>query len=383
MNRKQFLYVPLLMAGMVLAACSGDDVPDGVAADSPGVARTWRVSIQAGMDGADDVGSRAVSVGGNTGQRLYTNWDEGDQVEVVSGGAVVGTLTASITGNNSANAQLDGPLEGTYAVGDAVTLYNHRATLEYSPQLGTIADVSTNRAYLVGESTVKAVDAGGGFLQMTDATFTHMQAFLELTFTDMDGVALNISQLDIYSSSGKLVLSKSVNGATTYATVANRLLITPATSGSKFFMALRNESGASDAYTFIAKVGTTFYEATTASNLQNGHYYLGRVKMALDDHSYPDVDVNRTDYGKEDSWLKDITADINRISYGTGLRWSMAVSANLDRGTTYGSGTLWDPDMSGNTIDRGTTYGSGNLWDPNMSGNTFNRGDTYGTPTSL
>ena len=180
MNRKQFLHVPLLMVGMMLAACSGDDVPEGVVPESPEtpVARTWRVSIHAGQNDADKGDTRAISIGGNTGQRLYTNWDEGDLVEAVSGGAVVGTLTARISGNNSANAQLDGSLSGTYAVGDAVTLYNHCAALDYSMQLGTIADVSTNYAYLMGESTVKAVDEGGGFLQMSDAAFTHMQAFL-------------------------------------------------------------------------------------------------------------------------------------------------------------------------------------------------------------
>lgn len=381
MKRRFFLHVPLLAVGMLVAACSGDDGAGESEVPVPDSPTTWRVSINAAS--AEEADTRAISIGGNTGVRLYTNWDEGDEVEVVRNNAVVGTLTASISGNNSANAKLDGTLSGTYAVGDAITLFYHHAALNYSPQLGTLADVSANHDYLSGASTVKTVDAQGGYLQMTDATFEHIQAFLELNFTNQSDVALNISQLDVYSSSGKLVLSKSVNGTTTYATAANRLQITPATSGSKFFMALRNESGAKDTYTFIAKVGSTFYSATKASTLQYGHYYRGTVKMSVYDHSYPDVDVNRTDYGKEDSWLKDITADINRISYGTGLRWSMAVSANLDRGTTYGSGTLWDPDMSGNTIDRGTTYGSGNLWDPNMSGNTFNRGDTYGTPTSL
>lgn len=362
MNRKQFLYVPLLMAGMVLAACSGDDVPDGVAADSPGVARTWRVSIQAGMDGADDVGSRAVSVGGNTGQRLYTNWDEGDQVEVVSGGAVVGTLTASITGNNSANAQLDGPLEGTYAVGDAVTLYNHRATLEYSPQLGTIADVSTNRAYLVGESTVKAVDAGGGFLQMTDATFTHMQAFLELTFTDQSGNPLDVNSLGIYSSNNRIVLSKAVDGTTTYASVNNRLELLPPTAMSQFFFALRNESGASDTYTFLALSGSKVYVGTVTNTLQDGHYYRGKVKLSetdIDPYYLSPVEMSHADYGEAVDWESLLSGTLRRSNYGAPTGWVSDVTDEINR-VDYGLAGYWESLLSGRIIR--SNYGTPASW---------------------
>lgn len=356
MKRRFFLHVPLLAVGMLVAACSGDDGAGESEVPVPDSPTTWRVSINAAS--AEEADTRAISIGGNTGVRLYTNWDEGDEVEVVRNNAVVGTLTASISGNNSANAKLDGTLSGTYAVGDAITLFYHHAALNYSPQLGTLADVSANHDYLSGASTVKTVDAQGGYLQMTDATFEHIQAFLELNFTNESGVALNISSLDVYSSSGKLVLSKSVNGTTTYATAANRLRITPATSGSKFFMALRNESGAKDTYTFIAKVGSTFYSATKASTLQYGHYYRGTVKMSLDDHAYVGLDVNRSDYAEENSWLTDITADINRVSYGTGMDWSTVVSGSIYRDNNYGTGNSWNSNISGSTIGRGSVYGT-------------------------
>ena len=344
MKRRFFLHVPLLAVGMLVAACSGDDGAGESEVPVPDSPTTWRVSINAAS--AEEADTRAISIGGNTGVRLYTNWDEGDEVEVVRNNAVVGTLTASISGNNSANAKLDGTLSGTYAVGDAITLFYHHAALNYSPQLGTLADVSANHDYLSGASTVKTVDAQGGYLQMTDASFEHIQAFLELNFTNESGVALNISSLDVYSSSGKLVLSKSVNGTTTYATAANRLQITPATSGSKFFMALRNESGAKDTYTFIAKVGSTFYSATKASTLQYGHYYRGTVKMSLAVNPYSmTADITHDAYGEGINWLSDVTAEINRNYYGSGIPWDFEMS-NYMTHDTYGSLTEWDSNTS-------------------------------------
>ena len=365
MNRKQFLHVPFLMVGMMLAACSGDDVPEGVVPESPEtpvVARTWRVSIHAGQNDADKGNTRAISIGGNTGQRLYTNWDEGDLVEAVSGGAVVGTLTARISGNNSANAQLDGSLSGTYAVGDAVTLYNHCAALDYSMQLGTIADVSTNYAYLMGESTVKAVDEGGGFLQMSDAAFTHMQAFLELTFTNQSGTPLNVEVLNIYSASGKLVLTKAIDGTTTYATAQNRVQLIPASAMSKFFFALRNESGASDTYTFLAVCGSTVYTASVSSNLQYGHYYRGTVKLSETDISpyyLSPVNVSHPDYGDQIDWESLLTGVAGRQNYGAQKGWASDVTDEINR-YDYGLIGYWESLTTGEAGRQ--NYGKEKSW---------------------
>lgn len=356
MKKRFLLHVPLFAAGVLLMACSGDDGLGESAVPAPDGQHTWRVSINAAA--AEETDTRAISVGGNSGIKLYTNWDEGDEVEVVRNNAVVGTLTASISGNNSANAKLDGTLTGTYAVGDAISLFYHHAALNYSPQLGTLADVSANRDFLFGASSVKTVDAQGGYLQMTDASFEHMQAFLELSFTNQNNVALQISKLEIFTSSGQLVLSKSVDGTTTYASSANRLTITPATAGSKFFMAVRNESGATDTYTFIAKAGSSYFVATSNAKLVNGHYYRGSLKMTLDENYYPSLVVNRSDYGEESSWLTDVTADINRVAYGAGVSWEAAVKVILDRGSnTYGTANPWNSNGSG-SISRGTIYGT-------------------------
>ena len=330
MKQTKFLHVMLLAAGMILADCSSDDVQDMPNQAQNDMQPTWRVSINAGQA---DRSKRAISIGGNSGKRLYTNWDDSDEVEVVSNGAVVGTLTACITGNNTAFAQLDGTLTGTYTVGDAVKLYNHRAALDYSQQLGTVADVSTNCAYLSGESTVMAVDAAGGFLKMSDAAFNHMQAFLELTFTDASSTPLDVELLNIYTSSGKLVLTKAIDGTTTYANKMNCMRVSPVSVMSNFFLALRNENGASDTYTFIVQAGPSTYGGTVTANLLNGHYYRGMVKLStgeLDDL------YAHTDYGEAEGWLSDVTEEINRDFYGEGIDWRSTADGRGGR-LSYGT----------------------------------------------
>ena len=247
---------------------------------------TWKVSINAGS--ADQ--TKAISVGGNTGSVLYTNWDNGDEVEVVKDGVSVGTLTANQSAGNSAYAKLGGTLTGTFAVNDEVTLCYHTAALDYTGQVGTLAGVSASKSYLTAPSTVQAINVGSGtiqdavgYLSMSDATFTPMQAYVDLTFMADDGVTpLQITQLDIWTDGGMLVKTKALNGTTVYATEAEPLTITPASPTNKFFIALRDEYGDANNYHFKATVvgGYTFtYEGS--KNLQYGHYYIGSEDMGL------------------------------------------------------------------------------------------------------
>lgn len=84
--------------------------------------------------------------------RLYTNWDDGDQVEVVSGNTVVGTLTVSITGNNTAFAQLDGKL----------------------------ATIALKYDYAEGSTNVKSVSGGNVVFEST--TLSSLQAIAKFIF---------------------------------------------------------------------------------------------------------------------------------------------------------------------------------------------------------
>lgn len=274
MMRKTFFHsLPMIMAAMMMAACSNEDVaePSG---DNNTQPRTWQVSINAGP-----ATTRAISVGGNNGQTLYTNWDANDAVEVVKGGASVGTLNADVSEGNSAYATLTGTLTGTFAVNDEVTLCYHTAAIDYTGQVGTLAGVSTNKSYLTATSSVKSVDGSGGFLSMSDAAFSAMQAYLELSFTD--GISpIDISRLDVWTDGGKMVKTKAIDGTTTYATEADPLTITPASATNKLFIALRDENGAANNLhieAYDVNNGKFTYEGS--KNLEYGKFYTGTVTI--------------------------------------------------------------------------------------------------------
>ncbi len=274
MMRKTFFHsLPMIMAAMMMVACSNEDAT-ALTGDNTQQSRTWQVSINAGP-----ATTRAISVGGNNGQTLYTNWDANDAVEVVKDVASVGTLNADVSAGNSAYATLTGTLTGTFSVGDEVTLYYHSAALDFTGQVGTLAGVSTNKSYLTATSTVKSVDGSGGFLSMSDAAFSAMQAYLDLSFV-FSGSPISINRLDIWADGGKLVKTKAIDGTTTYATEAAPLTITPATATNKFFIALRDENGAANILHFKATASDNTYIYEGSKDFKLGKFYAGTVTMS-------------------------------------------------------------------------------------------------------
>ena len=278
---KKLYFFSILAAILAISDCGGlvddpsiDDIETPIDNTE---ARTWRVSIDAGPA----VETRAISVGGNNGQTLYFNWDNGDAVEVVKAGATVGSLSANQSAGNSAFAVLEGTLTGTYSVGDDVTLYYHTAALDYTGQDGTLASVSTSKSYLQATSTVKSVDASGGFLAMSDAAFTPMQSYLDLSFVTTDGDPIPIATLGIWAEGGKLVKTRALDGTTVYATEASPLIITPADATGKLFLAVRDENGGANNYHFKAISPDQTFTYVGSKNLQYGHFYAGNVAMTL------------------------------------------------------------------------------------------------------
>ena len=279
--RKTFFHsLPMIMAAMMMAACSNEDVA-GSMGDNTQQSRTWQVSINAGP-----ATTRAISIGGNNEQTLYTNWDANDAVEVIKDGVSVGTLHADVSAGNSAYATLTGTLTGTFAVNDEVTLCYHTAALDYTSQVGTLGGVSTNKSYLTATSTVQAINVGSGtiqdevgYLSMSNAAFSPMQSYLSLSFTD--GVnPISIASFVIWADGGKLVKTKALDGTTTYATEANPLTITPASATNKLFIALRDENGAANNLhieAYDVNNGKFTYEGS--KNLEYGKFYTGTLTM--------------------------------------------------------------------------------------------------------
>ena len=284
MNIKHLFYpLSIAMAAMTMTACSSDDD----AAVEAGVTGTFQVSINVGPAAQ----TRAISVGGNDGHTLYTNWDKNDEVQVVKEGAttIAGTLTANVSAGNSAYATLTGELTGTFAAGDEVTLHYHTASLDYTGQKGTIADVSTSKSYLTATSTVKQIgqttgtvkDETNNYLVMSDAAYEAQQAYLDITFTDDVGHALAITKLEVWTSEGKLVKTAPLDGQTVYATDASPLTITPDAATDHFFLALRDEAGTSNTIYFKATTAGDTYIYRQNLELKYGEYYYAASPKAM------------------------------------------------------------------------------------------------------
>ena len=169
MNIKNIFCPLLAMAAMTITSCSNNN-DDDAAAKVVNQIGTFQVSINVGP-----AQTRAISVGGNDGHTLYTNWDNGDEVQVVNNGTitVAGTLTADVSAGNSAYATLTGTLTGTFAVGDELTLYYHSASLDYTGQKGTIADVSTSKSFLTATSTVQQIGQADGTVKDGSDNIVH------------------------------------------------------------------------------------------------------------------------------------------------------------------------------------------------------------------
>ena len=274
MFSKVLRFIPAVSLALGLGASCNRTEISPTRTDLP---RTWQVAINAGPE-AD---TRAVSVGGNNGQTLYTNWDQGDKVRVVkSDGTALEQLTADVSAGNSAYATLTGTLTGTFSVGEAVTLYYHEASLDYTGQNGTVSNVSSNYSFLEASSTVKEVDAQGGFLKMSDAAFSHRQAFFQLRFVDKDNHPLLLERLSIYADGGKVVLTRPLGSDATYATAGLPLTIAPASATDQLFFALRDENGASNTYHFKAVIGSEEYSIERDLNPISGHFYMGTVQIS-------------------------------------------------------------------------------------------------------
>lgn len=274
MFSKVLRFIPAVLLALGLGASCNRTEISPTRTDLP---RTWQVAINAGPE-AD---TRAVSVGGNNGQTLYTNWDQGDKVRVVkSDGTALEQLTADVSAGNSAYATLTGTLTGTFSVGEAVTLYYHEASLDYTGQNGSMSGVSSNYSFMEAASSVKEVDAEGGFLKMSDAAFSHRQAFFQLRFVDNDNNPLLLERLSIYADGGKVVLTRPLGSDATYATAGLPLTIAPASATGQLFFALRDENGASNTYHFKAVIGSEEYSIERALNPISGHFYMGTVQIS-------------------------------------------------------------------------------------------------------
>ena len=241
----------------------------------------YNFSVQA-IKESGDVQTRALFLGGNNSNRFYSLWDSGDKANVYKEGTFVGNLTPAHVGETT--TELVGILSGSYAVNDMLDVYVPSATMDFTGQKGTVGDLSSKHSFMM--KTAKVISVSGTDVTTEKLEFVSRQCYVHFQFTDADGVRLHVEQLIISAASGKLVLTKTKEGDTTYGDLEINLDKENGEYPSDVYVALHNDSGAKDVYNFTVKAdGYTYYSTESAAkinaNLQDGHSYNANKQLTL------------------------------------------------------------------------------------------------------
>ena len=254
-----------MLAVLAFTACESNN--DNAVAD--GGSYLQHVTLQASMGGAD---TRALSEG--EGNVITATFAAGDQVVVVDGdgSTIVGTLTAATAG---ANTTLSGLLDtSTLTAGETVTLHYRSATANYDNQVGTLDGIATGQDYATGTLTVSSLDPLT--FESNNVTLVAKQSITKFSFTS-GGSPVSVKTFGIAAED--LVQSIATNGTETVGAVTGTL----ATASSDVYVALRNNSGAKQTYSFTIKDdGGNWYTGTKRANLvylANGKNYTATVTL--------------------------------------------------------------------------------------------------------
>lgn len=228
---------------------------------------TYTLSVEV-PDGA----TKALSLDGKT---LNAVWASTDVVTVYnSSNTSIGTLKPQSSG--SASTVLKGDVTGSLSAGASLRLLTPKSSWLYSNQDGTFSTVSSK--YSFATATISVSSVSGSKVTTTPATFEHQQALVKFTLVDdsTTPVPIKPDELTISSTSGKIV--RSVSDA--LSTLTGSLTVVPKDDTNVLYVAIRNDSGATDTYSLTATVGKNTYTATKSGvTFQKGKYYDVTVRM--------------------------------------------------------------------------------------------------------
>ena len=240
----------LLAVGLGWTACSSDLTPGD---PSRGGAQVLMVDATKGSQSL----TRGLT------DNLQAIWSEGDVVTVLAAdGSQIGSMTPLVTG--SARTRLQTSLSAPVALGDALTLVLPRVAVDYTGQVGTIADIAARYDYASAAVRIRYIE--DAIVSATNAVFESQQAIVR--FSLMNGsTPLQASSLTV-----------SADGLKQSATATGDITITPASATNVVYAAL---SGVNGKVTLTASVGNEVYTYTTANSLalENGAYYPITVYM--------------------------------------------------------------------------------------------------------
>ena len=245
----------LLIASATFVACSSDDnIINEQPANPTG---KYTMTVQASKGG--DATTRALTLDGKT---LNATWATTENIYVKKGDTwATGSLQPQTDGTT---ATLKGSLSGvTIAKDDVLTLQFPRSgELDYTGQVGTLADIAAKYDYATATVTVASVSATGN-INPTEVTttFQNQQAIVKFTLVDKADGTTPLDATELI-----------VNDGTTNYTV------TPASATSEIYVAIPGISGKT--VTLTATVGSDTYTYEKANvTFTNGQYYEITVKM--------------------------------------------------------------------------------------------------------
>ena len=262
MKKHLFFWASLLVAGLALTACGGDDADDFSDKTTP-VAPTgkqkWTVTVGAG------VMTRGLN------DDLSPKWSADDEVYVYHGRTKVGTLkpTAFDKGSVTLTGELENSDYSTESGYNTLNLsykYEYFDDPDYSGQDGTIEDIAENFDFLRATVTITAVNTSTRTLTVSTANFETLQSIMCLTFTEplLDGDWIGIwggeFDAEVYPT------GPVAEGTPIY--VAVPFSSTPSSYELQFYIA--NSSSGDEVY---------LVNDWPTKSLQNGKQYTATVKI--------------------------------------------------------------------------------------------------------
>ena len=217
----------------------------------------------------DDATTRALSEG--EGNAISASFEKNDEVVVVDadGSTIIGTLKAQSEGPTTT---LTGTLDAkSLTAGEVVTLRYRSATANYDGKAGTLAGISASQDYAEGTLTVSTTSP----LEFTsdNVTLSAKQSITKFSFTDGTS-PVSVKTFGIAATG--LVQSIAKSGVETVGAVTGTL----AGASADVYIALRNNSGEKQTYSFTVKDNDgKWYTGTKKANLANGKNYATSVTL--------------------------------------------------------------------------------------------------------
>lgn len=273
---KNIYFSLLLIAGLMLTACSSDD---NVSEQAP---KTYYMTVDA-TKGVNEAASpayrRALNLSGST---LSASWATTEHV-YVQGTLVSNSSTFWFDGNlqpqtTGTSTQLNGaislPTGWSYSsIAEAIGLnpeftlqFPRSGDLDYTGQKGTLTDIAANYDYAIATDVMFDI-AGDHIIGTNTANFENQQAIVKFTLKDKADGTTKLNPTALTINYGGENISLTSIPALTYTTNGNGVL----------YVAL---PGFSSDVTLTATVGSDTYQCVkNGATLNNGEYYEITVKM--------------------------------------------------------------------------------------------------------